>query len=344
MRAHILNRHSSLAIGRDHVLKNRVVIPPMASGTATTGGFVTSNTISHYQRLARAGAGLVMVEYTFVHSSGRSEEDQLGISTDLHVKELKNLAEIIHKSNAKAGIQITHSGGKSSTDLTGGEMLSASPIVVPVKDRLLETPKEMNIEQIAFLKEAFLAAVSRADKAGFDLVELHAAHGYGLNQWLSPLTNQRKDQYGEGLAGRFLLLREIIISIREHFPKLLLSVRMPGQDFLSGGLTTKDSAQIALWLEELGVDILNISSGIGGWKRPDTRRGEGYLVPEAASIQAVVTIPVIGVGGIETGAYIDSLVSQGQISLAAVGRAILKDPVFWYEKNMAMQIEETMAG
>lgn len=145
---------------------------------------------------------------------------------------------------------------------------------------------------------------------------------------------QRCDQYGGKIEKNSRLLIEIVKEIRLQHPDILLSVRMPGQDFIEGGLTIKDTIHIAKSLQNAGVDILNISSGIGGWKRPRTRSGEGYLVEEAAIIQSQVSIPVIGVGGIETGAYIDESLKDKKISLAAVGRAILKDPGAWGKNHL----------
>jgi NADPH2 dehydrogenase len=187
----------------------------------------------------------------------------------------------------------------------------------------------MSAVDIQTWKDAFRSAVERAVKAGFDLVEFHAAHGYGLNQWLSPITNHRNDEYGATIGGRFRLLREIVEDARKSHPELLISVRIPGQDFIENGLSMQDSIQLAKLLEEIGVDFIHVSSGIGGWRRPNQRNGEGYLVAEAEAIQSAVQIPVIGVGGIATGEYIDQSLQAKRFLLAAVGRAILADPMAW---------------
>lgn len=306
----------------------------MASQTADDNGFVTAETVEHYRRLNEAQPGLLIVEYTYVHTSGKSEENQLGIQSDEHVHGLAALARVIKESGARAGIQITHGGGKTERDLTGGALMGPSGIAVPVKDRQLEAPEPMTLDEIQLWKDSFVQAADRAVMAGFDLVEFHSAHGYGLNQWLSPITNQRPDAYGVDLKGRMSLLLEIINAVRARHPSLLLSVRMPGQDFIEGGLTVQDTIQVAQMLESAGVNVLHVSSGIGGWRRPMDRRGEGYLVSEASLIQASVQVPVIGVGGIETGAFIDESLRAGRFSLAAVGRAILKEPKEWRAKNL----------
>jgi NADPH2 dehydrogenase len=189
--------------------------------------------------------------------------------------------------------------------------------------------------QIQELQGAFLAAARRGVSAGFDLLELHAAHGYGLNQWLSPLTNQRNDDYGGSLFGRARMLIEIIARLRQEFPNTVLSARIPGQDFIEGGLTVEDMIVVTRLLIDAGLDVVSVSSGLGGWRRPRDRSEEGYLVQEAARIQEMSSKPVIGVGGIETGAYIDRAIGNGHLSLAAVGRAILKDPAAWGSQNLS---------
>lgn len=306
----------------------------MASQTADQSGQATEQTLAHYKRLAAAEPGLLIVEYSFVHLSGKSETQQLGIHSDSQIEGLSQLARTIQKSGALAGIQITHAGGKTERSLTDGSLMAPSEVIVPVKNRSLEQPNSMQEIEINLWKQAFAAAVDRAVLAGFDLVEFHAAHGYGLNQWLSGITNRRSDIYGCDQIGRTRLLVEIVESARRRHPQLLLSVRIPGQDFMDNGLKLSDSIQIAQTLEKSGVDIIHVSSGIGGWKRPDSRSGEGYLVADAEQIQAQVKHPVIGVGGIETGVFIDESLQTNRLALAAVGRAILKDPSGWREKNM----------
>lgn len=325
-----ITRLSPLNLKNGKTLRNRIVVPPMASQTATEQGFVTTETLAHYERLLQSQAGLVIVEYTYVHASGRSESNQFGISDDAHITGLSQIANVIHSSNALAGIQLTHAGGKTSRDLTGGVLMGPSRIAVPVRDQQLEAPDSMTEQHVEMWKNSFISAAERAYRAGFDMIEIHSAHGYGLNQWLSPLTNQRSDRFGGSLENRSRLLIEILCEIRTQFPKLLISVRIPGQDFLEGGLTLVETVELAQQLEFIGVDLIHVSSGIGGWRRPRERSGEGYLVEEATAIQRAVKTPVIGVGGIQTGEFIDEGLQMDRFSLAAVGRAILNDPVGFY--------------
>ncbi len=328
------HRLTPLKLTNQITLSNRIVVPPMASGTSDLNGFATQESVNHYTRLGTSQAGLVIVEYSFVHLSGRSEAHQLGINNDEQISGLARLAATIQHSGAVAGIQLTHAGGKTERIFSGGALQSPSGVIVPVKDRTLETPSEMALTEIKDWKDWFISAADRAVKAGFDLVELHAAHGYGLNQWLSPITNKRTDDYGGSIMKNSRIILEIVREIRSQHPGLLLSVRLPGQDFIDGGLTVSDAVLVAQELERTGVNIINISSGIGGWKRPGSRNGEGYLIEEAVMIQSQLSVPVIGVGGIESGAFIDHLVRNSKVSLAAVGRAILKDPASWAKAQL----------
>jgi len=330
------NRFSPLKLNSHHQLRNRVVVPPMGSATATTEGFVTMETLQHYALLAEANPGLLIVEYTYVHATGRNEERQLGIATDTHTKGLSALAQLIRQSGALAGIQLSHSGGKSNRLMTEGKLMGPSGVTVPTRDRHLEKPDSMTIADIEMWKEAFIQATDRATQAGFELVEFHAAHGYGINQMLSPFTNHRHDDYGGSFAGRTRLLREIIEAVKKNHPELLISVRMPGQDLLENGFTSQDSIELAKMLEQLGVTILNVSSGMGGGRPPTQQQSqEGYLAEDAGKIQAAVKIPVIAVGGIRTGEYIDEGLRSGRFALAAVGRALRENPKAWFKKNLA---------
>ena len=336
-----LNRYSELIFKNGKALPNRVVVPSMASETASLDGFVTDLTLKHYTNLSESKAGLVMVEYTFVHLSGRSEENQLGIHLDQQIEGLRQISKVIKKTGSLAGIQLTHAGGKTTRDLSSGFLMTPSSVPVPVKDQVMEPGEIMSLTEIALWKNSFLEGAIRASEAGFDLIELHAAHGYGLNQWLSPITNHRSDSYGGTHENRIRLLLEIIREIKTRLPDILLSVRMPGQDFLEGGLRSEDTQVIARELERVGGDIINVSSGIGGWRRPRDRIGQGYLLDESSKIQAVVSIPVIGVGGIEDGSFIDEALQKKQLSLAAVGRAILKSPKIWSEAHLTNSKEST---
>ena len=316
------------------VAKNRVVVPPMASQTADENGDVTAKTIEHYAHLAQSGAGIIFVEYSFIHSSGKGEAHQLGIDQDHQVEGLKKVVREIHKTGALAGMQIVHVGGKSKMEITGQTLLAPSAVKVPVQGWEPDLPRAMTTEEIPQLIDWYVQGAKRVAEAGFDFAELHAAHGYGFNQWLSPLTNQRQDEFGGNLEKRSQLLFQVAEKIKQQIPELLLAVRLLGQDYLQGGLTQEDMVWVALQLQDRGVDVIDVSSGLGGWRRRDQRTHEGYLIADAAHLKSHLKIPVIGVGGIQTGDFIDQVIEGSQVDFAAVGRAILKDPKLWKEINL----------
>ncbi len=333
-----INRWSALTFKSGLVTSNRIIVPPMASGTATTNGIPTQETIKHYERLSKSCAGIVMVEYTYIHESGRSEPNQTGLDSQDRIDFFKPIAQAIKSSGAIAGIQLVHGGGRS---LAADQfpLMGPSPVSVPVKNQTLETPIAMSLAQIEDYKAWYVQAAIRANLAGFQIIELHAAHGYGLNQWLSPITNTRTDKYGGSIENRSKILFEILLEIKVLLPDTTLGVRLPGQDHFDGGLTQAEMIWVSKQLENLGLDFVDVSSGIGGWKRPEARLGEGYLVSDAAEIQKNISIPVIGVGGIESGDYIDKILSQGQVSLTAVGRKILKDPAVFHKNVLATNLQ-----
>lgn len=329
-----LDRSSSYNFKNGKAARNRVVVPPMASQTADSEGYVTKKTIEHYDNLATSGAGLIFVEYSHVHPSGKGEANQLGADSDDKTLGLKKVVSIIQNSGALAGLQLVHVGGKTTTELTHGPLMAPSSISVPVKGWQPEIPHAMTLDQIELWTQWFVQAAKRASLAGFDVVELHAAHGYGLNQWLSPITNQRLDEFGGSIVNRAKLLFKIVTEIKNQIPDLLLAVRLPAQDHFIGGLSTNEMIWVVKQLETLGVDLLDVSSGIGGWKRPEGHQGQGYLVPDAMLLKSNVSIPVIGVGGIETGLFIDELVANHKVDFTAVGRAILTSPLSWGKAHL----------
>lgn len=326
-------RFTPLTLTSGLTLKNRLVVPPMASQTADENGLATPTTIAHYHHLAQSGAGLVMVEYSHVNLAGRSEANQLGAHDDACLPGLTQIATTLHNAGVKTGLQITHCGGKDSAGISS-DIMGPSGITVPAYDRVLPTPRAMTIDDIKQWQQDFVAAAIRADKAGFDLVEIHCAHGYGINQWLSPLTNQREDIYGGKLENRARILIEIVTQIKQLAPRLAVMTRIPGQDGYPGGLSHADMAQISQWLVAAGVEILNVSSGIGGWNRPKDKRGEGFLVEDAAPLTGKTTAAVIGVGGIESVDYIETILATKQVDLVAVGRAILAGPAEFAHRVM----------
>jgi NADPH2 dehydrogenase len=306
-------------------LKNRLVVPPMASQTADEDGYVTKATLDHYDRLTESRAGLVFVEYSYVDRQGRSEPNQLGIDHGDKIDGLTTLAEVIKSRGATAAMQITHAGGKTKKEYSG-RLVGAGNLPVPTIRGDLGAPIPLPLSDVKAFQRSFVEAAKRAFLAGFDMVEIHCAHGYGINQWLSPLTNNRTDAYGGNLENRMRMLLDIVRMIRTEIPDLPLAVRVPGQDFLPGGLSQNDMVAIVRRLEELEISLINVSSGLGGWQRPKERTGQGYLFDEASYIHEHIGVPVIGVGGVTEPTFIDETLGQDRMNLIAVGREILKGP------------------
>ena len=298
------------------MLKNRIVMPPMHTGLATTEGAVTDRLVEHYVSRSKA-LGLVIIEHSYVSLAGKLSEKQLGIHDDGLVSGLERLSSSIHATGTPVVIQINHAGRSASMDLTGMQPLAPSPS---------ESARELLVEEIEALTEAFTVAAERAIKAGFDGVEVHGAHGFLLNQFFSPLTNQRRDEYGGSLERRMRFPLEVVGSIRKRIGGRLLLYRLGSDDMDPAGTRIEDSQRFAVKLEEAGVDIIDVSGGLFG-SRPEELQGkQGYFVPQAQQIKEVVDMPVIGVGGIVDAKYAERLVREERVDLVAVGRELLKDP------------------
>jgi len=309
-----------IRIGSLH-LKNRIVMPPMATNLATTEGEVTDDLISHYVSRAKA-LGLLIVEHSYVERRGKLSPRQLGIFDDHLISGLARLTERVHALGTPIAIQINHAGRLATSEVCGTQPVAPSPI--PHSDEH-ETPKALSKEEIEDLVEAFGLAARRAVKAGFDAVEIHGAHGFLLNQFLSPLSNKRGDEYGGELEDRMRFPLEVVASVRERVGDLPLLYRLGADDMEPGGLSLEESKVVAPRLVEEGVDAIDVSGGMIG-SRPERLQGiSGYFVPLAQEIKKVVDVPVIGVGGIRTPEFANEVVVSGRADLVAVGRAMLAD-------------------
>jgi NADPH2 dehydrogenase len=297
-------------------LKNRIVMPPMHTGLATTEGAVTDRLVEHYVSRSKA-LGLVIIEHSYVSLAGKLSEKQLGIHDDGLVSGLERLSSSIHATGTPVVIQINHAGRSTSMDLTGMQPLAPSPS---------ENARELLVEEIEALTEAFTVAAERAIKAGFDGIEVHGAHGFLLNQFFSPLANRRRDEYGGSLKKRMRFPLEVVRSVRKRIGGRLLLYRLGSDDMDPAGTRIEDSQRFAVKLEEAGVDIIDVSGGLCG-SRPEELQGkQGYFVPQAQQIKQAVDTPVIGVGGIIDAKYAERFVHEEGIDLVAVGRELLKDP------------------
>lgn len=297
-------------------LKNRLVMPPMHTGLATTEGAVTDKLIRHYVQRSRA-LGLLIIEHSYVSITGKLSERQLGIYNDNLIPELKKLSSSIHAVGTPVVIQINHAGRSADMEITGKSPVAPSPS---------ETAREILSEEIEDLAEDFAEAAERAMRAGFDGVEVHGAHGFLINQFFSPLTNRRRDKYGSSLENRMRFPLRVVEKVKEKVGRRLLAYRLGADDLDPAGVQIEESKKLAVRLEKAGVDILDVSGGLCGSRPAELQGRQGYFIPQAQQIRSVVEIPVIGVGGIKDPEYADNVIREERVDLVAVGRAFLKDP------------------
>ena len=321
---------------RSVTFPNRIGVSPMCQYSCEDG-FATDWHLVHLGSRAVGGAGLVIVEASAVLPEGRISPGDLGIWKDEHVPMLERIVSFLHSQGARAGIQIAHAGrkGSMSAPFTSEHLVSeaeggwipVAPSAVPFSPKYA-TPRALDKAGIDAVVDAFAEATRRALTAGFDLVEIHAAHGYLLNEFLSPLSNQRTDEYGGSFENRTRLLLEVVDTVRAAWPDHLpLSVRISATDWAEGGWTIEDSVRLAKVLRERGVDIMDVSSG-GLAPHAQIPVAPGYQVPFAARIRKEAGIPTAAVGMITEPTQANSIVDQGEADVVLLAREMLRDP-YW---------------
>jgi 2,4-dienoyl-CoA reductase-like NADH-dependent reductase (Old Yellow Enzyme family) len=336
---------------RGVTLPNRMVVAPMCQ-YSVAGGLVGDYHLVHLGRFALGGFGLVVVEATAVTADGRISHGDVGLWSDQHVPGLARVVDFLHAYGAVAGIQLSHAGAKASSQRPwdgGGAVTTGNarpgeepwptvaPSPVPVADGY-PVPHELTVEEMAELREAFVAAARRALAAGFDVVELHAAHGYLLNEFLSPLTNRRTDGYGGSAEARMRFPLEVVDAVRAAWPAdRPLFVRVSAVDGSADGTTLEDTVAFARELAARGVDAVHTSGGGlgGGWAHPI---GYGYQVPFAERIRAEAAVPTVAVGLITEAAQAEAVLARGQADLVALAREAQDDP------NWALHAARELTG
>ena len=306
-------------------LKNRLVMPPMATGMATEDGGITERHIKHYTARAKGGVGLIIIEHTYVSEDDKLSRGQPGIYDDKLIPGLRRLVEAIHAERTKVIIQINHGGAKTSMNITGKQPGGPSEVMLPGAG---ESPRQLTVSEISTIVTRFGDAAYRAMEAGFDAVEVHGAHGFLLCQFLSPYSNKRNDEYGGNLERRLRfpveIIKQVKLRLRRDVP---LFYRFGADDMLDGGLTPEEGKLAAPYLEQAGVDVIDVSGGIGG-DGQRTFTEQGYFVPLAEGIKEMVKVPVIGVGNITEPEYADRILRENRVDLVAVGRILLSNPDF----------------
>ncbi|SPF40836.1 NADH:flavin oxidoreductase/NADH oxidase [Candidatus Desulfosporosinus infrequens] len=314
-------------------LSNRLVMPPMATSKAMPDGKVSQGLLDYYNEKSAGGyISLIIIEHSYVSKLGQASAQQLSVADDTTLEGLRMLASVIHKNGSKTMMQINHAGSMTMEDIIKSKPIGPSSVVNPRKGII---PRELTREEIKDTIVDFRDAALRVKSAGFDGVEIHSAHGYLLNQFLSPLTNHRSDEYGGSLLNRIRLHLEIIHEVRtavgSDFPILL---RLGASDFTDGGTTINDSQTAAALFAEAGIDALDISGGFSGYIVPGLT-DQGYFASISQAIKEVVSIPVILTGGITEPDAAERLLAEKKADLIGVGRAILADSL-WAKRAMEL--------
>jgi 2,4-dienoyl-CoA reductase-like NADH-dependent reductase (Old Yellow Enzyme family) len=332
---------------RGVTFRNRIAVSPMCQYSAENG-YANDWHLVHLGSRATGGAGLVIVEATAVLPEGRITPKDLGLWSEAHVEPLARIARFIHSQGAVAGIQLAHAGRKASCDApwTGGEPLKQDeggwPVVGPSPiafDLGSSTPVALTKEGIEAVIAAFEAAARRALAAGFKVIEIHSAHGYLLHEFLSPLSNERADEFGGSLENRMRLVLQVAERLRAIVPEELpLFVRISATDWAPGGWDDTQSVELAKRLKRLGVDLIDVSSGglVPNAKIPIQK---GYQVPFARRIRDEAEIRTGAVGLITNAEYANQIVTGGDANIVLVGREFLRDPYFALNAERALGAE-----
>lgn len=302
-------------------LKNRVVMPPMCMyEVKNKDGKVTDFHLSHYGARAIGQVGLIIVEATAVQPDGRLSDYDLGIWNDEQIEGLKKLVDLVHSLGSRIGIQLGHGGRKAKDALV---KMAPSPISYNEEYGL---PEGMTHIDIKTTQNAFIKAAQRARKAGFDMIELHGAHGYLLHEFLEPLTNQREDEYGGSLENRYRLIGEMLPQVKEAFQgPVWVRLSMTAYDKTGVQNTIEEYQTIGKWLERDGADCIDVSTGGLLDIPPNIPIYAGYQVPYTMKMKEAVTIPVTAVGLIHEPVLAEFILRNDQADLIEVGRALIKN-------------------
>lgn len=322
---------------RNLEIRNRLWVSPMCTYSCENQDGMASNWhLVHLGARATGGAGLVMAEATAVSPEGRITPWCTGIWSDQHIPGWRAVTDFIRSQGAVSAIQLAHAGRKGSTfraqsgtgsvpiDQGGWQTISSTTEAFEG----YAAPRELTSDEIQGLVQNYIAAAKRSVSAGFDAIEIHAAHGYLLHQFLSPISNQRSDQYGGSLENRARFLLDVVAAVRSTIGEdMPLFVRFSATDYREDGWNQEQTSQVARWAHEAGADLFDISSGglITGVKIPT---GPGYQVPLAESVKSNSQSPVGAVGQITNGVQAEEILQRGLVDVVLVGREFLRDPNF----------------
>lgn len=321
---------------KEVTLKNRIVISPMCQ-YSSIDGFATDWHLVHLGSRAVGGAGLVMQEASAVSANGRITYGDLGIWKDEHIEKLSQIVNFIHENGSVAGIQLAHAGRKASCEVPwkGGEQIKegekswqpVAPSEIPFNPDQRK-PKELNLNEIKEIISDFVEATKRAVKAGYKVVEIHAAHGYLIQEFLSPLSNERGDEYGGSFENRIRFMLEVLAGVQSIWPiELPLFVRISATDWKDGGWTANDSVELSRILKEKGVDLIDTSSG-GNAFDANIPAAPNYQVSFAKKIKHEANIATGAVGIITEAKQAEAILESEESDLIFIGRESLRQPYF----------------
>ncbi len=321
---HLFSKHQIGPVG----VKNRIVMLPLGTALASDTGAATREFIDYYTERARGGAGLIIVEATLVdHPVGRIGPTQITIDDDRYIAGLNELTESVHDHGAKLFVQLHHGGRQTTPQLTQGQC-PVAPSAIGCK-MCGSSPKEMSASQIAGTVEKFICAAERAKRAGFDGVELHGAHGYLINQFMSPHTNHRTDEFGGSLDNRMRFPLLIVEGIRSALGDFPISFRVSVDEMIPGGITLDEGVVMARIMSDAGVDVLNITSGIyesmASFIEPCSKP-QAWRAYLAAAVKQAVNTPVITAGVIREPEAAERLLETGVADFVGIGRGLVADP------------------
>jgi NADPH2 dehydrogenase len=313
---------------RGLTLRNRIMLSPMCMYSAGYDGLATDWHLVHYASRAAGGAGLLITEATAVEPRGRISQHDLGLWDDAQIEPLARVADLVHKEGAAIGVQLAHAGRKAwSADRGDGPQQPVAPSALPF-DQEWRVPHELKSAEIDQIVDAWQAAAVRAEAAGVDVIEIHAAHGYLNHQFLSPLSNLRTDSYGGILENRVRFPTRVVEAVRQVWPdEKPLLVRVSATDWQDGGLTPDDIVAVVQNLQPLGVDLIDCSSG-GLVPAAPPGIGPGYQVPFAEKVRREAAVATAAVGLINTPELADEIIRNGRADLVALGRELLRHP-YW---------------
>jgi len=314
------------------VLKNRVVMPPMCMYRAADDGMVTDWHVLHYATRAVGQVGLIIIEATGIEPRGRISSQDLGIWDDAHIPGLKRIAQSVHEQGGKIGIQLGHAGRKSEVL----NSTSVAPTAIAFNEQC-GIPTALTAQGIHEIVDRFAQAARRAVAAGFDIIEIHAAHGYLINEFLSPLSNQRTDEYGGSLSNRVRVLEEVLLAVKKVIPEEMpIIVRVSAEDYHEEGNKPEHVADMLNLVRHIGIDLVNVSSGAVTSVIPPVF--PGYQIPMALLIKQKTDIPVLG-GGLITEAHQAMQLVKAGVDLIYTGRVLLRNPYWTLQAAHILQQE-----